>query len=139
MVLTYDPKKVTLILGAKIISGFGDGTMITAERNEQAYMLKVGSSGEGTRAKNANKSGKVTVTLMQSSPSNDDISAIAAADELTGAGVVPLLLKDASGRTIISALSSWVQKYSNSEFAKEVTTRQWVIETDELLVFVGGN
>lgn len=136
---TYDPKNVALIVGGNIINGFSDATFIVAERNEQAFNLKVGVDGEGTRAKTNNKSGKVTITLMQSSASNDVLSALAAADELSNAGAVPLLLKDNSGRTLISSLTSWVQKYPNSEFAKETSTRVWVMETDELNIFVGGN
>lgn len=139
MVLTYDPAQVTMIVGSKIMSGFADGTFIVAERNEQAFNLKVGVDGEGTRAKSNNKSGKVTITLMQSSSSNDELSGFAAADEFSNTGAVPILLKDASGRTIISAVTAWVQKYPNSEFQKEVTTRAWVMETDELEIFVGGN
>ena len=123
----------------KIISGFADGTFVTAERNEQAWNLKVGVDGEGTRAKNNNRSGKVTLTLMQSSSSNDYLSATAAADELSNAGALPLLIRDASGRTVISALTAWIQKYANGEFAKEVSQRQWVIETDELIMLVAGN
>jgi hypothetical protein len=138
-VFTYDPKNVSVILGGKTISGFADGTFITAERNAQAFNLKVGASGEGARAKSNDKSGKVTITLLQTSSSNDDITAIAAADELNNQGAVPLLVRDNSGRTLITALTSWVQKYANSEFGKEIANRVWVIETDELDIFVGGN
>lgn len=139
MVFTYDPKQVSCIVGGKILSGFADGTFIVVERNEQAFNLKVGVDGEGTRAKSNNKSGKITITLMQSSASNDDLSAIAAADELSNAGVVPFYMKDNSGRSVCTALSSWIQKYANSEFAKETTTRQWVLETDDIEIFIGGN
>lgn len=138
-VFTYDPKQVSMIVGGKIASGFADGTFIMIERNEPAFNLKVGTDGEGTRAKSNNKSGKITITLMQSSSFNDVLSGFAAADELSNAGVVPILLRDASGRTLCTALSAWVQKYANSEFAKEVTTRVWILETDEIDIFVGGN
>jgi hypothetical protein len=138
-VKTYDPKQVAVIVGGKILHGFGDGTFIVAERNEQAFNLKVGVDGEGTRAKSNNKSGKVTLTLMQSSGSNDDLSAFAVADELSNSGAVPLLIQDHSGRTLCTALTAWIQKYANAEFAKEVSTRSWVLETDELVIFDGGN
>lgn len=138
-VKTYDPKQVSLIVGGKIISGYTDGTFISAERNEQMFNLKVGVDGIGTRAKTNNQSGKITITLHQSSNSNDDLSAFAAADELSNAGAVPILLRDASGRTLASALTAWVQKLANAEFAKEVSNRVWVLETDQLLLFDGGN
>lgn len=139
MVKTYDPKQVSLIVGGKIISGFTDGTFILAERNEDMWNLKVGVDGIGTRAKTNNKSGKVTITLHQSSSSNDDLSALAAADELSNTGAVPLLMRDASGSSLVTALTAWVKKLANAEEGKEVTNRVWVIESDELIMFVGGN
>lgn len=139
MVKTYDPKQVAVTVGGKILSGFADGTFIKVERNEQAFNQKVGVDGEGTRAKSNNKSGKVTITLMQSSSSNDDLSAFAAADELSNTGAVPLSVRDQSGRTVVAALTAWVQKIADAEFAKEVMTRVWVFESDELNIFVGGN
>jgi hypothetical protein len=139
MVFTYDPKQVSCIVGGQIGQGFSDGSFIKVERNEAAFSLKVGVDGEGTRAKSNNTSGKITITLMQSSSFNDILSGYAAADELSNTGAVPFLLKDNSGRTLCTALTSWVQKYADSEFAKEVSTRTWVLETDSLQVFVGGN
>lgn len=139
MVKTYDPKAVAVIFGGKIITGFGDGTFVVVERNEQTFNLKVGVDGEGTRAKSNNKSGKITLTLMQSSSSNDDLSAFAAADELSNTGVAPCLIKDSNGTTVCAAATAWIQKPANVEDAKEVGTRTWVIESDEVDMFVGGN
>lgn len=139
MVKTYDPKDISVIFGGKIITGFGDGTFVVIERNEQTFNLKVGVDGEGTRAKSNNKSGKITLTLMQSSASNDDLSAFAAADELSNTGVAACLLKDGNGSTVCAAATAWIQKPANVENAKEVSTRTWVIESDEIDMFVGGN
>jgi hypothetical protein len=139
MLFTYDPKQVAMIVGGQIMSGFSDGTFITVTRNEQAFNLKVGVDGEGTRAKSNNKSGKFEIELMQSSSSNDVLSGYAAADELSSTGAVPVYLKDNSGRTICTALTAWVQKYPDQPFAKEVSTRKWILETDDVEIFVGGN
>lgn len=138
-VRTYDPKLVTVIVGGKIMSGYSDGTFVLVERNEQAFALKVGVDGEGTRAKSNNRSGKITITLMNSSKSNDDLSAFAAADELDNSGAVPVMVKDNSGRTLCACETAWVQKVANAEFAKEANARTWVMETDVLNMFVAGN
>jgi hypothetical protein len=138
-VATYDPKNVSMIVGGQIMSGFGDGTFIKLSRNEQAFNLKVGVDGEGTRAKSNNLSGKIEITLMQSSAANDILSSYALADQLSNTGAVPVLFRDNSGRTLATALTAWVQKVPDTEFAKEVTTRAWVLETDSLQIFIGGN
>lgn len=138
MVFQYDPKNIAMIVGGSILSGFSDATFVNAIRNEDGWMLKVGVDGEGTRSKNNNKSGRYEIELMQSSPSNDILSNFAALDEASGTGAVPVLLKDNNGTTISSALTAWVKKYPDSPYAKETGTRKWIIETDLLNIFVGG-
>ena len=135
----YDPKNISVIVDGKIISGFGDGTFVLVERNNQAWNLKVGVDGEGTRAKSNDLSGKFTFTLMQSSASNDVLSALAVADEQSSSGAVPVLIRDNLGTSLCTALTAWVQKIANLEDAKEVSPRTWVLETDQLNMFVGGN
>jgi hypothetical protein len=138
-VKTYDPAEVSLIVGGKIITGFTDGTGITVERNEDLWNLKVGIDGEGARSKNNNRSGKFTIALQQTADSNNDLSTFEQADELTNGGAVPVFLRDANGSTIATCTTAWVKKLPNSEYAKEITARTWVLETDFLEYFVGGN
>lgn len=138
-VFTYDPKNVSCIIGGKTMHGFADGTFIKFGRKEPAFSLKVGVDSEGTRAKSNNKSGFIEITLMQSSASNDDLSAFGLADELSSTGAVPGLIRDNSGRTLATCLTCWMEKWPDVEEGKEVTTRTWRFETDELDIFIGGN
>jgi hypothetical protein len=139
MAYTFDPKSVSVVLGGKVISGWDDGEFISVERNNDMWALKMGADGVGARAKTNDKSGRVTMTLLQSSPSNDVLSAFAIADEASNAGAVPLLIRDGSGRTLVSALTAWVVKMPAAAFAKEVGNRQWIVESDSLQIFIGGN
>lgn len=136
---TYDPKQVVLTIGTHAVSGYMDGTFINAARNEDAFTISVGADGETTRVKSNNKTGRVTLTLKQSSDSNDILSAIAAADELGNAGIVPILLKDLKGRTLGTAARAWVVKVPEIVYSKGVEGRAWIFESDEFLPFVGGN
>jgi hypothetical protein len=138
-VKSYDPAKVTITFAGIIVEGYADGTFITAARNNPSFSLKVGSSGEGARAKSNDRSGIVTLTLQQSSASNDLLSAQAALDEASGDGIGSLLIKDLSGTTLCSAETAWIQKPADVEYAKEISDRQWVLETDILNIFAGGN
>jgi hypothetical protein len=140
MVSNYDPGLVYVSFLGQILSGYADGTFITAERNEDAFMLMVGADGETLRARNRNRSGKITLTLMQSSTSNDLLSNAAIDDELGVPGAIgPLFIKDGNGRTLIRCQTAWVSKLANAEFAKEGTPREWVLETDNLNLYVGGS
>ena len=138
-VKTYDPSQVAIIIGGFPVTGFADGSFVTVERNEDAFALYVGTDGEGTRAKSNNKSGRITITLAQSSDSNAVLSGFAQADELSNSGVVPVLVKDNSGQSLHSAETAWIVKAANSEYAREVGTREWVIETDVLVTLPAGN
>jgi hypothetical protein len=140
-VKSYSPDKVTIIFGGAIIQGFADGTFVTVARDNPMFNSGTGADGEGFRAKSNDQSGTITITLLQTSLSNDALSALHALDEATGDGVSPFLMKDNSpiGRTICSAETAWIEKYSDVEYAREVTNREWVIKTDKLNMFVGGN
>lgn len=138
-VKTYDPKAISVIIGAQPMKGFADGDFVGVERNEDNWTLTVGADGESTRSKNANKSGKITITLLGSSESNDYLSQLAAADELSGNGTFTGLIKDNRGRSLYSFATGWITRTANATYAKESPTREWVIETDELVTYVGGN
>ena len=138
-VRSYDPAQVSIIFAGIPIEGFADGTFLTVARNNQGFNMTVGSDGEGARAKSNDGGGTATVTLLQSSISNDALSAIANLDELSGDGVGPLMIKDGSGRTLVVAESAWVQKQPDAEFGREISNRVWVFESDNLIMFSGGN
>lgn len=135
----YNPAEVSVIIAGSLIQGFADGSFIKAERDEPAYSLYMGTDGEGTRAKSNNKSGTITLTLTQSSSSNDILSALAQADELSDGGVFSVLIKDNSGSSLCEATKSYIEKMPAVEFGREVGSREWVIKTDNLIIFAGGN
>lgn len=136
---TYDPKKITLIVGGAIISGYADGTFVDTVRDTDTFTKAAGADGEVARVKQNDKSGSITITLMQTSDSNLVLSAIAALDELSNTGVVPTLLKDLSGTTLVTAARSWISKQPATPLGKDVQNREWVLHTDELIQVVGGN
>jgi hypothetical protein len=136
---TYDPTLVTISFGAVPLVGFADGTFISASRTEDSFTHKVGADGSGARSKTANKSGLVTVTLLQTSSSNDYLSALNVADELSNAGVLPLLIKDAGGTSLLFAAEAYIVKPPDYENAKEILDRAWQFMCNSLDFFVGGN
>jgi hypothetical protein len=138
-VSTYDPQKVVLTIGGAIMGGFADGTFITAQREGDSFTKVTGADGRTSRAKSSDKSGNVVLTLLQTSPSNDVLSAIIAADEISGAGVVPLICKDAGGTTILFSGTAWIRKPANVEFGKEITNREWTIDVADFSMIVGSN
>lgn len=138
-VKTYNPADVQLVIAGILVSGYADGTFIAIGRDNPSFTSGTGADGEGWRAKSNDKSGTCTLTLLQTSLSNDGLSALNALDEASGDGVGPLLLKDNSGRSLYSAETVWLEKPADAEFAREQSDREWVVKTDKLNVFVGGH
>lgn len=138
---TYDPDDVTLVFFGIPISGYADGTFVSVEFNEDSFTLAVGTDGDACRAKTSNGSGRATLTLMQSSKTNDALSAVHALDILTpsGDGIGPFLMKDNSGTTLYAAEKAWIVKPPTTVFSREVESREWILESDKMVAHVGGN
>lgn len=138
-VRTYDPKQVVVVIGGTIMGGFADGTFVTVARENDAFAKSSGADGIVTRAKSNDRSGSLSLTLAQSSPSNDVLSVIAIADEQTSKGIVPVAIRDFSGRSTFVSAFGWIRKIPDSEFGKDVSDREWVFDLADLDSFVGGN
>lgn len=136
---TYSPKRVELIVNGTPMKGFADGTFISVERSSDAFSTNVGADGEVSRTHSSDKTGKITLTLQQTSDSNDFLSALSILDEKTLLGQFAVLLKDTNGKTVAASPSAWIDKVANAEFAAEISDREWVISCSELTSFVGGN
>lgn len=70
MLATYDPMKVNVVFNNRQLRMFGE-SMFTLARDEANVTLKKGVKGDGTYILNANKAGKLTITLQQASPDVD--------------------------------------------------------------------
>jgi hypothetical protein len=135
----YDPADYKIVVHGVPITGFADGTFVAVERNEDTFKLSIGANGDPVRSKSHNRSGKITVTLMQNHPDNDFLSQRAILDEQTSAAIGPTLMKHLRGSTSYNAPNSWITKMPKAEHGKEAGNIEWVIETDALEMFIGGN
>lgn len=138
-VRTYDPKQVSVLVNGIPIGGFADGTFIRAMRSNDMFTKQSGADGIVSRAKSNDLSGEITLTLAQTSPSNDVLSGIQLTDELSNNGVVPVLIKDNSGRSIYVSAFAWIRKHTEAEFGKEIANREWIFDCADLDTFTGGN
>jgi hypothetical protein len=146
MLATYNPSEIIAVLAGVTIQGYADGTMIKIEYNEDNVTLKVGTQGDAVRTINQNRSAKITVTLLQSSPTNALLSELVLADrprdrnKPAGKGAGPSTVRDLNGTMLARAQNTWITKSPMAEYAKESGTREWVFETDDLdLVHAGAN
>lgn len=136
---SFDPKDVVVTVGGFPMGGFADGEFVSFERNNDAFTQSVGADGDTTRVKSNDRSGSLTITLDQTSLSNDVLSTFANLDELSNSGIVPILVKEINGTSTLFTGNGWIQKMPVMSYGKETTTRVWIIAMAESQIFVGGN
>jgi hypothetical protein len=68
-VYTYDPKKVTVAVGGRAITGFATDGVVTVSHNEDRTTPSVGTHGDVAYTENADNSGTAAITLMSTSAS----------------------------------------------------------------------
>ena len=137
---TYDPASVIVTWGSLTLSGFAPETFCNVERAEDAVVTTVGADGFGCHVINRNRSGTVTVTLMQSSLTNSALSQLANLDEITSDVSYPLTVRDIrSDATLCVAHSAKIKKQPASSFAKELGAREWAFTSIRIDMSTGGN
>lgn len=139
-VKTYDPKKVIIIFGGKTITGYTDGTFVNITPSGEGIPKIVGADGEIARSIDPDDTYEVALTLMQTSSSNDFLSASYEANRRSGGLMLPILIKDGTGRTLFSAAQAWVSGFPETGFGVTAEeTREWTILTGEGIFVSGGN
>lgn len=134
----YDPANIMLVWNKIPIMGFAPGTFVRVERQEDTFTMAVGAGGDVVRVRNRNRSAKATITLLQSSPTNDLLSAAARVDEKSGAGYGGFMLRELTGTTLLQGENAWIDKPASVEFGADASNREWTITIADLDEHVGG-
>lgn len=138
-VKTYSADQVTILVGPHIVTALADGTFIQIEENGDGVTSVAGADGEVARSMSTDPRKKVTLTVLQTSDSNDYLSNLYHLDKTTKNATVPITIKDLRGTTMFAASTAWITKMANVEFGKDVGSREWTFETADGKLFVGGN
>lgn len=136
---TFDPKSVLVNIGGANISGFTDGEFLSITADNQQFTKVVGADGFTTRVKSNNYNGTLTLTLSQSSFSNDVLSGYLNLDRISNLGIVTILIKDMSGRTTLFSAQGWIQQFPDVTYSNEISNRAWTFDLVDIDIFIGGN
>ena len=136
---SFNPAETDVIVGGITITGFQEGTGIEIERDEDTFSKVTGSNGEVSRIMRNNRGAKIVLTLLQGSESNLSLSNFHNIDENTGAGSVPVIVKDNSGGSVHEATSAWVLKPAKANYGTAHEARVWTIDCAQLIQSIAGN
>lgn len=140
---TYRPNQVfaTIIYNgqAHTISGYSEDSMITIARNVETFSLYTGADDTNTRVHNANTAGTITLSLQQTSFSNDFLNQIHQIDTENLNALFSISIVDRSGRSVYFSEEAYIGVPPESGFANSMQTRDWVIHAPKLKQKLGGN
>lgn len=136
---TYAAADVQVIFGTRRLRGLAEDSFVEIDRDENTFTKSVGSDGEVSRSRTANKSATATITLQQTSEDNAYLQGLHNTDENTGGGIQPFKVIDKSGTTVAIATEAWVEKPAPIGFARDSGTRAWVIALAKVDYSGGGN
>lgn len=142
MTKTYSPKRLILAINGVQITGFSDTDIVTVTQDEPKFVKYIAVDGDVSRSYNPSSSGRFVISLNQTSQANEVLSTLLALDVATNTGeatfVVTLRDTNSNGTSYI-AKNCWVENMPESSFSKEITTREWVIDTADMSYFVAGH
>lgn len=140
----YSLASNVVVFGGVPATGFGKDDAITITPIGATFVLEEGVDGGAVRSFTGSATADIQLTLLQTSPYNDFLSALYTADVessnmgLGGAGVVPFMLNDLTGSTIIKAGSAFIEKPPVVRRTKETTDLVWMIKAADVKWTVGG-
>lgn len=121
---------VTVTVGGKIVTGFSEGTMVSASKDEDNFQVKMSAKGEASVAVTNNKLGTITLTLSQGSPFVSLLNQFANTSKLFAIWVKHNgMIKETFGGT-----SAAVKKNADADYGDEVGDREFEIQVFDYTV-----
>tara|TARA_R110000787_G_scaffold129434_1_gene241257 strand:- start:151 stop:579 length:429 start_codon:yes stop_codon:yes gene_type:complete len=136
---TFDFRDLIVNFGGINITGYAEGDAVEVSEENDAFNSVSGADGYVDRVKNNSNFLNITLRIRQTSPTNQLLSAAHNADRLAGV-VLPILIKDVSGTTLITASAAWVTRHPSITYGNEAKEREWSIKTGSVYAInLGGN
>ena len=135
----YRPDGIVVVLKGIDITGMIDGEFVTVERTKETWTKRKGAFGDGVRTQSHDRSGRATIKVLAQHPVNDALSALMIEDEQFGTGVGEFMMQDLNGTTLCHGDKAWLVKPPSAARADTDGEVEWLIDIDDLDVFIGGS
>lgn len=142
---TFSPNDVSVIITqsstgiSHVVSGYSEDSIVNIEWTTPRYALYTGADNTGTRVRNASNSATLSISLQQTSASNDVLSSLFDNDAANTDGLFSIQVKDASGRSVYFSDDAYIGVRPNAGFTNNMSTRDWVVQAFNLEGYAGGN
>lgn len=133
----YSAKAVNISWNSVPFVGLDENTFLRLTRHSDIRSRVVGAQGDVALTKYADRTGTIEITLMQTSPTNDVLSAIMVAQEAVdfeGTQVSNFIITDPSGSVMATGINAWLEKAPEISLGKDQNPKTWTFGC-ELLEF----
>ena len=139
-VRTYDPTKIVVTWGPIIFLAFAAGTFLNITRKKgDIFESSTGADGSVDRINKQARDFSITMTLKQTSLTNDLLSAAMIIDMDFNTGKFPFVVKDLNGTSTFFAAQAWIAKDPDDEDGDALGNREWRFDTGPATKITGGN
>lgn len=131
----YDSNEVSVgFAGRDLATSRADGDFVQLAFTGELYGMKAGADGEVTRFKLNDRSGKCTLTFLNTSEAHRVLTALynEAEASVNGSDVAPLQVRSRSTGLSYHADLAWISKAPDIAFGKEVGDVAWEISYERL-------
>ncbi|ATE85803.1 hypothetical protein KPS64_gp71 [Shigella phage KPS64] len=131
----YSPKDVVCSWNGIAIEGFAPDSFLRLQRNSPLVTQVVGAGGQVALTRNADKTGTIEIELMQTSLSNQMLSAIQAKQddmELEEDISSNFVIYDPSGSVLATGINAWLQELPQIELGRDQNSKTWIFGCEKL-------
>lgn len=131
----YSPKDVVCSWNGIAIEGFAPDSFLRLQRTSPLVTLVVGAGGQVALTRNADKTGTIEIELMQTSLSNQMLSAIQAKQdnmELEEDISSNFVIYDPSGSVLATGINAWLQELPQIELGRDQNSKTWIFGCEKL-------
>lgn len=137
---SYRPQDVVISLAGTRIRGLAEGAFVNVVPAADLFADYVGVDGDVTRIDQNDPRFTVTLTLAQSSASNDFLSERVRQSRIAanGSDVGVMTIADKSGTTLYEG-KAWVKRLPDTQFQRAASDRAWTLMLVATTALTGGN
>lgn len=131
----YSPKDVVCSWNGIAIEGFAPDSFLRLQRTSPLVTPVVGAGGQVALTRNADKTGTIEIELMQTSLSNQMLSAIQAKQddmELEEDISSNFVIYDPSGSVLATGINAWLQELPQIELGSDQNSKTWIFGCEKL-------
>lgn len=131
----YSPKDVVCSWNGIAIEGFAPDSFLRLQRTSPLVTPVVGAGGQVALTRNADKTGTIEIELMQTSLSNQMLSAIQAKQddmELEVDIASNFVIYDPSGSVLATGINAWLQELPQIELGRDQNSKTWIFGCEKL-------